>query len=83
MKKLISAFMVFSLLFVFGMVLFLEAIPQFCSESIIAECEVGQGGSYSYYYDYTVWYNGTWVDVYDTWCDDNWWGICYDIDEIF
>jgi hypothetical protein len=87
MKKFISGLMVLSLLLVFGMVVYLEAMPQWCSTDWVFECEYDFEGTYSYYYLWTVMYNGSWTDVYDTYCDygggPQWWGACYDIDDIW
>ncbi|MGB2763676.1 MAG: hypothetical protein WBC20_04615 [Candidatus Aminicenantaceae bacterium] len=91
-KKLISVFVILSLFLVIGIVLYLEARPNTCREWNIILCEEYRDGIYYYFFEFWAYYNGDWVEVYDTYCWNNWhgmgpemewWGECWDIDDIW
>ena len=79
--------MVLSLILAFGMVVYLESAPYFCSWQDELYCEGYLGGTFYYYFLWTQYYGDGYYNVYDIYCDYEsnyeWWGQCIDIDEIY
>ena len=91
-KKMRSGIVIFSMFLVLGIVVYLNAAPQYCDDYFQDECEIYYKGDFLVYFEFWAWMYGDWVDVYRMYCiyEDPWgapewhdWGLCYDIDDYY
>ena len=92
-KRLGSGVVIFSLILVFVLVVYLNAAPYTCDEQDEIYCEAFLEGDFYYYFEFTTWYYGDWVDVYHMYCEYEIspgmgpemvdWGLCYDFNDIY